>query len=159
MSNFIFIVFRRGDKDVAGCRLSVGAGVIEALDTVLTICRDYDISQIKDWTQFPLVLWGSSSDRFFISEMQEKSQANLYVDVQGRGRKQICSFYVNNLFWEVERDEEADFKIGKLKNKYSFGTEDSISFMDLYRFIADLRDLEAQGYNAFRIGKQVWGLM
>lgn len=155
MNDFISIIFIKNKKDIAGLKLSCGARTIEALDTALTICKDYNVLAINNFEAFPYVIWGSKKDRHFIKQIQEDSKANLYIAVI---KKSEYRFYVNGLFHAVEIEEEAEYDIGKLQGGHKF-LDNYITITDLYRLIANLKDFIAEGYNAFKVGKQVWGIL
>ena len=73
-------------------------------------------------------------------------------------KKPTYRFYINGLFYVVEKDEEAEYDIGKLQGGYKF-LDNYITITDLYRLIANLKDFVAKGHNAFKVGKQVWGIL
>lgn len=154
--DFIAIIFIKNKKDIAGLKLSCSARTIEALDTALTICKDYNVLAINDFGAFPYVIWGSKKDKKFTEGIQEISKANIYIAIMDK--KPTYRFYINGLFYVVEKDEEAEYDIGKLQGGYKF-LDNYITITDLYRLIANLKDFVAKGHNAFKVGKQVWGIL
>lgn len=163
--DFIGIIFNNAKgENIGAIRLSNGMGTIEVLEflaSIRTRLIGNPIRNINHFNDYCGVISCMYNNKKYIEKIMNSSKANVYITVKGEKIVRSMQMYIQNIFWEIEKEEEKEYSIGRLKNSYNFEDDNSINDIDLYKLIGELKELDDNGKNVFKPKgiKYAWGLM